>query len=206
MADKNQILKILKWLLPTGYEIIIYSMIIVATVIASNFHVIEQFFELTDDFDIRKIILSAISSGLEFLIGRNVSATLATGIFWGFFGIIIYAIFRSVSNFSGEISSDLASRNYIQPKGSDPDGALKSFVKRSAFRLVCAIALAFYLNFLVQIFLPFLTDNYAPLLQQWSELTIIRNALFMIVLEIAALHIIAILSRLVLLRRRVFML
>lgn len=204
MTDKKQILKTLKWLLPTWYEIIIYGMIIIGTIIASNFHVVEQFFELTDDFDIRRIILNLISSGLESLIGTKVSATLVTAVFWLIFGIIIYTIFWFVGSFSSELTGDIASRKYIHPRGTNPDDALKSFARRSVFRLISAVALTFYLNFLIHILFPFIASNYQDLLQRWTELAFIRNGLLLLVLEIAALHIIAILSRLVLLRRRVF--
>lgn len=204
MTDLEQVVATGKWLLPTWFELLLYSTIAAITATVSSIKLEEQFPYLNIGFDIKQPVLDYINAILENILGTEIAATLATGVFWGLVGVLVYIIFWLISNFSAEVTNDLAIRKYVHPEGTDPNYSIKALVERSFFRLVCVIVLVFYLNTVTQVFYPWWTEAYAGLAKDWTNGMAIRAAVLMLLLQIFSLHAIAVLSRLTLLRKRVF--
>ncbi len=204
MPNSKLTLDSIRWLLPTGLELIAYFLIGLATVLFSNFNAIEHVLFQSSDISFHQTTVHFLDKELGKLLGEKGTSTLVVGVFWGVVGVIVYTFLWLVSHFSAAVSTNFAVRKYIYPKGADPNQPLKAFFIRSLFRLVSTLVLLFYLHLFVQVLLPQWAWAFQHLVQRWPELGSIGKAVLMLIVEIGALHAIAILLRLALLRTRVF--
>lgn len=203
-SQSNSVVQALIWLLPTPVEALIYILLALATLGVSNIEAINQFFFLSSDVGFKEAILGSLETLLKTILGEETAATLVTGLFWGVVGMAVYVFIWLFGNFSTELSNDLAITRFMHPRGADTYEPLKALLLRLVFHVFVAILLVIYGNLLITVLLPIWTNEYANLYDFWPQTDYIQAALKAFVTQLLGLHIVVILVRLLLLRKRVF--
>ncbi len=195
---------LLQWLLPTTIEVAIYILITLITVVVFNTDFIRDFLLVPENFSLQTALLGSVEKWLAKLVGENIAATLITGIFWAIVGIAVYFALRVFGNFSQVLGNDLMVTRYMHPRGDDTYSPLKALFLRIVFHVIFAIVFVLYINFFINRLLSYFSDNLAGIPFNWSDASNLLSLGKIILVEIAALHIFVVLTRLLLLRKRVF--
>lgn len=203
-SQKNSAIHALIWLLPTPVEAFVYVLIALVTLAVSNIDVIKQFFFISSSTGLKEAILGSLESLLTGFLGAKTAATLVTGIFWGIVGMIVYVLLWLLGNFSTELSNDLAITRFMHPKGTDTYEPLKRLVLKLVFHVFVIILIIVYSNLLITVLLPIWATEYAELIDHWPQSDYIWVAAGAFAAHFFALHLIVILFRLLVLRKRVF--
>ncbi len=138
------------------------------------------------------------------LIGAHASATLITATFWAMVGILVYLALWLFGNFSNVLSNDIVMTKYMHPRGDDTYFPLKRLLLRILFHTAMAVLFVLYINFFIGQLLPFFSDSFNGIPSHWSDISFLLTAGKVMLIEVFALHIFVVLSRLLLLRKRVF--
>lgn len=201
--NKKQI-ALLQWFLPTRIEIVFYLFIGLVTLGLSDLGAIERLFLIPENVDLNQTILGSSGSIMRQILGSQTSSIVIQSLFWGVVGSLVYSLLWLLSNFSTEVNNDLAVKEYVKPAGADPFLPLKTLVGRALFRVTNIVLLAFAAGLVIQVMLPLWIDSFQNLIHFWPQGTYIIAALLSLAAEIISLHIITVLARLSLLRKRVF--
>lgn len=190
--------------MPTVIEIAVYAFLALFTLAVSNIEAINNFLLIPADFSFKTAILGSLEDLLAQLVGERAAATLITGLFWGLIGMLVYLFLWLFSNFSTEFSNDLAMSKFMHPKGVDRFSALKGLVFRLIFQICIGILFVVYLNMLITVFLPLWSTRYNNGVDAWPDLAAIGGLILTLLSEVLAFHILTVLLRLLLLRKRLF--
>ena len=200
----EKIKQIVKWLMPNGIEILFYIFITGATIILSGVDRLKDLLFVSGDFNPIRLAISGIDSALQQLVGQKVAASLSLAIFWGLVGVLVNILWWLGSNVTSEINNDLAFSKYIHPSGVDPQSQLRDFLKKAALRTFVAVIGLLYFNYFVSTGLPHVNSQYREVIGNWSTNKDIQTMATAIITELLLLHIFVVLSRIMLLRKRVF--
>lgn len=174
------------------------------TLSVSNIHFIQNVLFVPSDFKLGSEVLASINALIELAVGERAAGSLSLAIFWALVGMFVYALIWLISNFSTELSNDLAITKYIHPRGVDPSSPLRDFISRTIFRTIVFIVLLFYLNAAARVFLPLFATKFRLVMDDWPQHKHITTALIALAGETLVLHGVTILFRLELLKKRVF--
>ena len=202
--NKDRIIKACLWLLPTTIEFSLYIFVCLLTAIVSNIAVIKKFLYFTDDFHPISAAVGSIDQLLTQLIGERLAGSMSLAIFWGLVGVGINIIWVVAVNFSTELNNDLVYSTYVHPRHTNPRSPLYQFITRSIFRFGVIFTLIFFLNYAVQVVLPVVTTHYSIAITSWTNNIYYASVLLSIIFEMATLHVIVILFRLLTLRKQLF--
>lgn len=201
---KTTITQTLIWLLPTVVEIAVYALLALITLALSNIDFITEFLLLPPDFSLKTAVLGSVEELLAQLFGQRTAATLITGIFWGVVGMIVYVLIWLFGNFSTELSNDLALSRFMHPRGADTYSPLKGFLFRLIFQFFIGVLVVIYLNLLITVMLPVWATRYNIAVDMWPHAGSIWVILLTLATQVLALHLLTVLFRLLLLRKRIF--
>jgi hypothetical protein len=192
------------WLAPTPAQVVIYFILAGLTLFLSSQQFIDDLLFATGDFNPIRAGIDLVDFGLRRLIGEQLAASLSLAVFWGLVGLIVNLLWWAGSNFSTELNNNLLYSRYVHPKDVSPRAQLEDFIKRTAVRTVAAISGLLYFNYVVSTGLPTAAERYASILHTWELSADWMALLGYVALQVTMLHFVVILTRLVLLRSRVF--
>ena len=203
-TSREKIQQAFLWLLPNGIEVLFYVFITGITMILSGVNRLKDLLFVSGDFNPIRIAVAAIDSVLTKIVGERVAASLSLAIFWAMIGVIVNILWWLGSNVTTEISNDLAFSKYVHPKGVDPQSQLREFLKKAALRTTVAIVGLLYFNYFISTGLPHINQNFSNVFSNWSNNKDFKTLALTILTELLLLHIFVVLSRIVLLRKRIF--
>jgi len=203
-STRQKITQAFIWLMPNGVEVLFYTFITGATLILSGIDRIKDLLFVSGDFNPIRLAISGIDTALQQVVGERVAASLSLAIFWGLVGVIVNIVWWLGSNVTTEINNDLAFSKYVHPSGVDPQSQLRDFLKKAALRTTVAVIGLLYFNYFISTGLPNVNRNFSEVIKNWSNSKDIRLLLTTIATEIVLLHIFVVLSRIMLLRKRIF--
>jgi hypothetical protein len=138
------------------------------------------------------------------LVGEKLAGTLSLAIFWALVGVVVNLIWWAGSNVTTEINEDLEFSKYVHPSGVDPQSQIQDFSKKIALRTAVAVIGILYFNYFISTGLPNVNQSYSKVINNWSTNKDIKALLIAIATEILLLHVFVVLTRVMLLRKRVF--
>lgn len=194
------------WLLPSWGEFFSQGAIAILTAILANLSFINSSLSVPSDFHAGLLTANAINALLNKVLGQQVSASLASGVFFALVGLFIYVIFWLLANFSSEVGNDISVTGYVHPKGVDTQSPLRNFVSRTAFRASAALLLTFYVGLILTTLLLAWIFRYQQVVAFWPNINHLINGVLTIIAQTFALHIFIVLIRMVLLKKRLFFL
>lgn len=203
-TSRDNIKQAFLWLLPNGIEIVIYIFITGATLILSGVDRLKDLLFVSGDFNPIRLGISGIDLLLTNLVGEKLAGTLSLAIFWALVGVLVNLIWWAGSNVTTEINEDLEFSKYVHPSGVDPQSQIQDFMKKSALRTAVAVLGILYFNYFISTGLPHVNKNYSKVIGDWSTNKDIKTLLLTIATEILLLHVFVVLTRVMLLRKRVF--
>ena len=192
------------WLAPTPAQVVVYFILAGLTLFLSSQQFIDDLLFATGDFNPIRAGIDLVDFGLRRLIGEQLAASLSLAVFWGLVGLIVNLLWWAGSNFSTELNNNLLYSRYVHPKDVSPRAQLEDFIKRTAVRTVAAISGLLYFNYVLSTGLPTTAERYASVLHAWELSADWVTLMGYILAQVAILHFVVILTRLVLLRSRVF--
>lgn len=203
-SRQNPALQALLWLLPTPVETILYVLVAGITVAFGNIETLRAFFYISDQIGFRTAILGSLDNLLAQVLGEQAAFTLVTAAFWGVIGMSVYVLIWLLGNFSTELSNDLIIRKFMHPRGADTYEPLKWLILKLVFHIFVILLMVFYLHLFVTVLLPGWMNQYAELVRYWPSSEHIYGFLKTFLSQMLGLHVIVVLCRLLLLRKRVF--
>ncbi len=203
-TSRDNIKQAFFWLMPNGIEILIYIFITGATLILSGVDRLKDLLFVSGDFNPIRLGISGIDLLLTKLVGEKLAGTLSLAIFWALVGVVVNLIWWAGSNVTTEINEDLEFSKYVHPSGVDPQSQIQDFSKKIALRTAVAVIGLLYFNFFISTGLPHVNQSYSKVINSWSTNKDFKTLLIAIATEILLLHVFVVLTRVMLLRKRVF--
>ena len=203
-TSRENIKQAIFWLMPNGIEILIYLFITGATLILSGVDRLKDLLFVSGDFNPIRLGISGIDLLLTRLVGEKLAGTLSLAIFWALVGVVVNLIWWAGSNVTTEINEDLEFSKYVHPSGVDPQSQIQDFSKKIALRTAVAVIGLLYFNYFISTGLPHVNQSYSKVINNWSTNKDIKTLLIAIATEILLLHVFVVLTRVMLLRKRVF--
>jgi hypothetical protein len=203
-TSRENIKQAIFWLMPNGIEILIYLFITGATLILSGVDRLKDLLFVSGDFNPIRLGISGIDLLLTNLVGEKLAGTLSLAIFWALVGVLVNLIWWAGSNVTTEINEDLEFSKYVHPSGVDPQSQIQDFMKKAALRTAVAVLGILYFNYFISTGLPHVNRNYSKVISDWSTNKDVKTLLLTIATEILLLHVFVVLTRVMLLRKRVF--
>ena len=203
-TSREKIQQAFLWLLPNGIEILFYTFITIVTLILSGVDRLKDLLFVSGDFNPIRIAIAGIDTLLTRVVGERVAASLSLAIFWALIGIVVNILWWFGSNVTTEINNDLAFSKYVHPKGVDPQSQLREFLKKAALRTTVAVIGLLYFNYFISTGLPHVNSNFSNVIKNWSTNKDIKLLATTILTELLLLHVFVVLSRIMLLRKKVF--
>ena len=203
-TSRENIKQAIFWLMPNGIEILIYLFITGATLILSGVDRLKDLLFVSGDFNPIRLGISGIDLLLTRLVGEKLAGTLSLAIFWALVGVVVNLIWWAGSNVTTEINEDLEFSKYVHPSGVDPQSQIHDFSKKIALRTAVAVIGLLYFNYFISTGLPHVNQSYSKVINNWSTNKDIKTLLIAIATEILLLHVFVVLTRVMLLRKRVF--
>jgi hypothetical protein len=149
-------------------------------------------------------VLDSINDLIQRFVGDHVARSAVVAIFWALVGLAVYLLIWALINYSDEFGSDLAATGYVHPKNVNTTAPLIYFITRIAFQIFSLLLLVFYINFLIGVLIPRLGVFYQTSTKLWPSTNSLENGLIGIIGEFAIIHVIVVLIRFLLLRKRIF--
>lgn len=200
--NKAQLLFI--WLMPTAIELTVYVMLSALTIFLCSQDLINTLLFATGDFNPIRAGVGSVDQLLTHVVGQRVAGSLSLAIFWGMVGLVVNLLWWVGSNFSTELNNDLVFSKYVHPKDTDPRSQLREFIERTVIRTSVAIVGIVYVNFALSQGFPRISARFAAITKDWSFRAQWKPLVFTILTEMFMLHVLVVLTRLVLLRKKVF--
>ncbi len=202
---QERIYQTILWLLPTGAEIVVYFSLSVATMALSSQAFLKNWLYIPEDYNFLKTMLHSIDSFLPRILGERIGGSLSLGVFWGFIGMLVYLAIWLFMNFSTELNNELVLSKYVHPRNTAPQPHLGQFIAKLIFRIFVVLLSVFYINVLISSLLPFFGSKYRAVTMEWPRQNyMVFTLLFTLMGQMLAFHIITVLVRLLVLRKRVF--
>ena len=190
--------------MPNGIEILIYIFITGATLILSGVDRLKDLLFVSGDFNPIRLGISGIDLLLTRLVGEKIAGTLSLAIFWALVGVVVNLIWWAGSNVTTEINEDLEFSKYVHPSGVDPQSQIQDYSKKIALRTAVAVIGLLYFNFFISAGLPYVNQRYSKVINSWSTNKDFKTLIIAVTIEILLLHVFVVLTRVMLLRKRVF--
>ena len=203
-TSRDNIKQAFFWLMPNGIEILIYIFITGATLILSGVDRLKDLLFVSGDFNPIRLGISGIDLLLTRLVGEKLAGTLSLAIFWALVGVVVNLIWWAGSNVTTEINEDLEFSKYVHPSGVDPQSQIQDYSKKIALRTAVAVIGLLYFNFFISAGLPYVNQRYSKVINSWSTNKDFKTLIIAITIEILLLHVFVVLTRVMLLRKRVF--
>ena len=203
-TSRDNIKQAFFWLMPNGIEILVYIFITGATLILSGVDRLKDLLFVSGDFNPIRLGISGIDLLLTRLVGEKIAGTLSLAIFWALVGVVVNLIWWAGSNVTTEINEDLEFSKYVHPSGVDPQSQIQDYSKKIALRTAVAVIGLLYFNFFISAGLPYVNQRYSKVINSWSTNKDFKTLLIAITIEILLLHVFVVLTRVMLLRKRVF--
>ena len=203
-TSRDNIKQAFFWLMPNGIEILVYIFITGATLILSGVDRLKDLLFVSGDFNPIRLGISGIDLLLTRLVGEKLAGTLSLAIFWALVGVVVNLIWWAGSNVTTEINEDLEFSKYVHPSGVDPQSQIQDYSKKIALRTAVAVIGLLYFNFFISAGLPYVNQRYSKVINSWSTNKDFKTLLIAITIEILLLHVFVVLTRVMLLRKRVF--
>ena len=203
-TSRENIKQAIFWLMPNGIEILIYLFITGATLILSGVDRLKDLLFVSGDFNPIRLGISGIDLLLTRLVGEKLAGTLSLAIFWALVGVVVNLIWWAGSNVTTEINEDLEFSKYVHPSGVDPQSQIQDFSKKIALRTAVAVIGLLYFNFFISTGLPYVNQSYSKVINNWSTNKDFKTLIIAVTIEILLLHVFVVLTRVMLLRKRVF--
>ena len=203
-TSRDNIKQAFFWLMPNGIEILIYIFITGATLILSGVDRLKDLLFVSGDFNPIRLGISGIDLLLTRLVGEKIAGTLSLAIFWALVGVVVNLIWWAGSNVTTEINEDLEFSKYVHPSGVDPQSQIQDYSKKIALRTAVAVIGLLYFNFFISAGLPYVNQRYSKVINSWSTNKDFKTLIIAITIEILLLHVFVVLTRVMLLRKRVF--
>ncbi|HSX44801.1 MAG TPA: hypothetical protein VLF39_01655 [Candidatus Saccharimonadales bacterium] len=204
MLNRNKLLAIVSWLLPSGSGVIIYFLTSVLTLSLSNANYFRSFFDLPQNFHFKNALLDSINNLVQRFVGDHIARSAIVALFWALVGLLVYMVIWVMINYSDEIGNDLAVTKYMHPRNSDTRSPLRGLIVRIAFQVIALIILIIYLNMVINVIIPRIGNLYRQSIHQWPSLQSVGHGSLGLLCEFVALHLIILLARLLTLRKRIF--
>lgn len=204
--DSNQTkLKLFfEWIRPTAAELTIYTVLVMLTIFLCSQDFIDNILFTSGDFNPIRSGIGVIDTLLQKYVGEKVAGSLSLAIFWGLVGVLVNVIWWLWSSFSTELNNDLVFSRYVHPRDTDPKAQLRDFIERTAVRTVAAVIGIIYLNYVLSKGWPSISNRFADITTNWSKQQQWGPLVLTILAELLMLHMTVVITRLVLLRKRVF--
>ena len=203
-TSRDNIKQAFFWLMPNGIEILVYIFITGATLILSGVDRLKDLLFVSGDFNPIRLGISGIDLLLTRLVGEKLAGTLSLAIFWALVGVVVNLIWWAGSNVTTEINEDLEFSKYVHPSGVDPQSQIQDYSKKIALRTAVAVIGLLYFNFFISAGLPYVNQRYSKVINSWSTNKDFKTLIIAITIEILLLHVFVVLTRVMLLRKRVF--
>ena len=203
-TSRDNIKQAFFWLMPNGIEILVYIFITGATLILSGVDRLKDLLFVSGDFNPIRLGISGIDLLLTRLVGEKIAGTLSLAIFWALVGVVVNLIWWAGSNVTTEINEDLEFSKYVHPSGVDPQSQIQDFSKKIALRTAVAVIGLLYFNFFISTGLPYVNQSYSKVINNWSTNKDFKTLIIAVTIEILLLHVFVVLTRVMLLRKRVF--
>ena len=203
-TSRDNIKQAFFWLMPNGIEILIYIFITGATLILSGVDRLKDLLFVSGDFNPIRLGISGIDLLLTRLVGEKLAGTLSLAIFWALVGVVVNLIWWAGSNVTTEINEDLEFSKYVHPSGVDPQSQIQDYSKKIALRTAVAVIGLLYFNFFISAGLPYVNQSYSKVINNWSTNKDFKTLIIAVTIEILLLHVFVVLTRVMLLRKRVF--
>ncbi|HUD07415.1 MAG TPA: hypothetical protein VMR34_06040 [Candidatus Saccharimonadales bacterium] len=197
---ENKYLKVIE---PSAEGMVFYVLICILVVIGHNVKSIQSYLNLNSNFSLGGHIIHYLDVALTKVLGVSRTNDVGPILFWIIIGLLVYSFAQSTIQLIIELTQDVEERKFVLPPGTNPNFALKDFLRKTVFRLATAVILVFYIFYVVKYF--FRTSLYGS----WSVISRINHIpslkwTILILGEIVTLHGVVILMRLFLIRERLF--
>jgi hypothetical protein len=199
-SNKGKLSQLLDIFKPSALGLIIYLTIFIITLIFSQPSQYKTDIGSLNGQELNGTSLYKYLNYFNRIIDSQIVSQIAVYIFWVIVGIIVFVIASRLIKGFNELSDDYSLRGYIWPKGQDKNDPIKEFFEKLLFRTVVLILIVFYV---------FKSTPYLASIWRKTDLTIQFNfhiltlGLTILIVEILYLHILVVLTRLFLLRRRI---
>lgn len=191
------------WTMPTAVQAVVYVMVVALTVFLSSQDFIDKILFATGDFNPIRSGIGSVDFLLTRLIGEKLSGSLSLAVFWGAVGLIVNLLWWLGSNFSSELNNNLVYSKYVHPKDVNAQAQLQDFIKRTAIRTTVAVIGLVYGNYVISSGLPGIAERFSDITGNWDIAPNWGSLILTIALELLMLHMVVVLTRVVLLRKKV---
>ena len=192
------------WLSPTPVEITVYMLLTALTFFLSSQSFIDQILFATGDFNPIRAGIGGVDLVLQRIIGEKLAGSLSLAVFWASVGLIVNLFWWIGSNFSTELNNNLLYSRYVHPKDVSPRAQLEDFIKRTVVRTVVAIIGLIYFNYVLSTGLKVIANRFSSVTELWSVQQDWGLVISTVLIEMLMLHLVVVITRLVLLRSKVF--
>lgn len=189
--------------MPTAVQAVVYVMVVALTVFLSSQDFIDKILFATGDFNPIRSGIGSVDFLLTRLIGEKLSGSLSLAVFWGAVGLIVNLLWWLGSNFSSELNNNLVYSKYVHPKDVNAQAQLQDFIKRTAIRTSVAVIGLIYGNYVISSGLPGIAERFSDITGNWDIEANWASLALTIALELLMLHMVVVLTRVVLLRKKV---
>ncbi|HSW36816.1 MAG TPA: hypothetical protein VLG37_00400 [Candidatus Saccharimonadales bacterium] len=197
---KQKTLAALDILAPTWGGLISYLVLVILTVVSYQWQALHPYLAPIGSWHLASRFTNFLTGFMTNFFGER-AGSIVLGIFWGVVGLFVYIMVLGVAILIRDVDEALEEREFVWPKGSDPNKPLEDFLARGFFQIAVAVLLVAYVAHIAPFIQDFLTVKY-PAGQSLLNLAAIKSLLEFTLVEMLALHIGTILLRLTILRRR----
>lgn len=189
----NNSLDILK---PSGIGWVMYVTMAGLLMVLHQFASIQQYLELPRNIEFARTVKLWLEQLLYNTLGDSWTETVVVGFFWAAVGLAVYVFLQGLAKTVFEFGQSINQRHYVWPQGTNRNQPIVQIIKRTLFQGVAAVlALVWFMQPLARVLDgPVMVGTLGP--------NIILQYLVWTLAIVLSLHILVILLRLVVLRRR----
>jgi hypothetical protein len=177
---------------------VMYTFLTAGIIFLNEFSDIQQYLQIPRDVNFGRMFTNWLDNLLVSTIGQSNTETLVVGAFWAFVGLGVYLLLRGIARFITELGDGVDERNYMWPKGTSRNLALREAVERILFRTLAFIAMLFV------VLVPLARLVGGPVFEDFIGPSIPLQLAFWAFFLWFTMHIAVIMLRLVVLRPRLF--
>ncbi len=195
---------LISWLQPSAIELVVISTLSVLTLALSNVVFFQDLVFLPKDFSLKAATLDSLNNFIVKLVGDSIARSVVVAVFWASIGLLVYIMIWLLLNFSNELGNDLAVTRYMHPRNVDTNSPWRSYLSRVSFQITALVVFIFYLNVSFGALIPYCGGLFKSALMQWPSLVALKYAVIGLASELVVLHVMILLIRTLMLRKRVF--
>lgn len=203
MVGSKRFSPYLNVLVPSGLGLVAYGVIAAIILFVENLAAVQRYFYAPEELQLQHNLMQKVGSKITGVLGLSHSSTLALYLFWVLVGLVVYAVLALIVTNARELEKDLQARHNIWPQASSKDRPLLVFLAQVLFRAVIFVLTLLYVQHVLAFALGGPLDSFWPA-NQWLHMHAFTKGALLVLVDIALLHGLVVLLRLLLLRSRLF--